>query len=301
MQSTKGSTLQFFFLVLFIHGDVNGGFHPRSLDRQFLEALSLSIAGTSQTITILPPALLLRELHNIRQHITGQELDLPFHVSTDTIHYFYKIASTRSRIMDNQLIVSMSIPLVGLQHFDLIKSTSFPRLLSNGLYSFIIPDHEYIAIDIYRERYLTLSHQELENCYDLRHDILKPELICMQSSPILQVTSSRDDCSITLLTQQQEINNCNIRVSNITAEIWLKLRQDNSWIYTFPQQQVLYIRCNNLPTVEKVMNGTGIIKMKEDCQIKTNAVLLEAHTIFNSEIFPQIKPPLSTYHHRTLS
>lgn len=261
--------------------------------RQFLEALALGSNRHTQAPIVLPPALLLRELNNIKAHITGQDLDLPLPISKDTIPNFYQIASTTSRILNGQLLISMSIPIVSLQEYELIKLTSFPHKIPNGLYSFILPAHEYIAIDSFREKFITLSNQELENCHDLRYNTARPEIICMQSSPIIQVSPNRDDCSITLLTKNHQINNCDIRISNITSEVFLKLRQQNSWIYVFPQQQGIYIRCNNLPTLERVIEGTGIITIKPDCQIKTNEILIQGHTIYNSEVYQEMRPTIT--------
>lgn len=277
-------------LLLFTVLTLNS-FHDKQ--KQFLEALALGNNPRSQTPIILPPALLIRELANIQNHITGRNLDLPLTVDKDTIQYFYQITTTRTRIIDDQLIISMSIPLVGLQEYELLKLTSFPQTLKNGLYSFIIPDHEYIAIDSFRETFITFSNKELENCHDLRYRSTTPELICMQSSPVMQTSSGRDDCGITLLSPTPKDNKCNIRVTNITSEIFLKLRQPNSWIYNFPQQQVVYIRCSNLPTMEKIIQGTGILKIKQDCQIKTNNILIQGHTVFNSEVYPEIRPTVT--------
>lgn len=212
--------------------------------------------------------MLMRELNNIKHHIAIKELLLPLPVNKDTVQIYYQMATTRSRILNDQLLISMSIPLVGLTEYELIKITSFPHKIPNGLYSFILPEHEYIAIDSYRENFISLSNQELENCIDLRYHSSHPELICMQSSPVVKISPDRDDCSITLLTQNQQTPNCDIRVSNISSEIWLKLRQKNSYIYVFPRQEVIYIRCDKLPTMEQTLEGTGIIKIRQDCHIK---------------------------------
>lgn len=53
----------------------------------------------------------------------------------------------------------MSIPLVEIDKFELIKVTSFPHRLPNGIYSFILPEYEYIAIDKFREKFVALTTQ----------------------------------------------------------------------------------------------------------------------------------------------
>lgn len=230
-------------LLMFISLKLTSFHHKQ---QEFLKALSLGSKQDSQTPILLPPAMLIRELNNIKYHVAERELLLPLPVNKETIPIYYKIASTRSRILDNQFLISMSIPLVGLLDYELIKLTSFPQKTPNGLYQFILPEHEYVAIDTFRENYISFSNQELENCHDLREYSSQPEIICIQSSPTIRITSNRDDCGITLLTQNQQTANCNIRVSNISSEVFLKLRQPNSWLYVFPQQRIIFIRCDNL-------------------------------------------------------
>lgn len=152
---------------------------------------------------------------------------------------------------------------MGTEKYDLIKVTSFPNKLENVLYNFIVPAYEFLGMDSFRERYISFSITELESCYDLRHSSPHQELICMQSSPIFEVAASRDDCGVTLLTKETTTK-CDQRFSNISSELWIQLRTENSWIGIFPRQQTLYIRCNDLPTMKKVVNGTGIIKLQQD-------------------------------------
>lgn len=277
-------------LLMFISLSITS-FHNKQ--KQFLEAIAFGSKISSATPIIIPPATFMEELTLIQQKITGFELPLP--VDKEHIVHYYQIASTRSRIIKDQLLVSMSIPLVGLQQYDLIKLTSFPNKLPNGLHSFIVPVHEYIAIDSFRETYISLSNEELTNCHDLRDISNQAELICMQSSPIFKISSSRDDCGITLLANANKPVNCDVRVSNITNEVFIKLRKPNSWISVFPQKQVLYIRCSNLPTIEKIVEGAGIITIKQDCQIKTDEILLKAQNVYFSEIYAEVKPMIS-YH-----
>lgn len=266
-------------------------FHDKQ--KQFLEALSLGPKGPSHTPIILPPALFMHELEKIREIISGKELDLPLPINKDTIAYFYQISTTRSRILGDQLLVSMSIPIVGLHEFELLKVTSFPHKLHNELYNFILPAHEYIAIDNFREKFISFSNQELENCHDLRQQSSKAELICLQLSPTIDITSSRDDCAITILTKNSQPQNCDIRISNMTSEVWLKLRQPNAWLTVFPKRQLIYIRCNNLPTVEKLIEGSGIFTIQPDCQIKTNHILIQGHNTYQSELYPEVRPLLT--------
>ncbi len=266
-------------------------FHNRQ--KQFLEAITFGSSSVAATPILLPPALFIEELLFIQNKISGEALRLPLQVTRENIANYYQMAFTRSRIVNDQLLVSMAIPLLATQQYELIRITSFPHLLQNGLYNFIIPTHEYIAMDAFRQTYISLTNTELQNCIDLRHQSENAELICMQSSPIFKVATTKDDCAVTLLSDPDSPTKCDIRVSNITQQTYIRLRQPNSWIGVFPEQQTLYIRCKNIPTFEEVVVGAGIITIKQDCQIKSNEILLQAQTNYFTEIYERISPPVN--------
>jgi len=75
-------------------------FHDKQ--RTILEALSLAIESHWSTPIILPPGMLLYELQQIKTKISGKNLDLLLPVSKDSMSYYYQLAETRSRILNNQ-------------------------------------------------------------------------------------------------------------------------------------------------------------------------------------------------------
>lgn len=275
-------------LVIFISLSLES-YHNKQ--RQFLEAITFGSTSVAATPIILPPALFIDELTFVQTQISGTNLALPLPITKDFIATYYQMASTRSRIINDQLLVSMSIPLIDLTPYQLIKVTSLPSQLASDLYQFIIPEHEYIAVDEFHETFVSLTNKELENCHDLRGQSQDFTIICMQNSPTFHITPSRDDCSITLLTNSNTTKHCDTRVSTIKSEMYIKLRQPNTWIAVFPRPQILYIRCSNQPTFEEQVQGIGIISIKQDCQLKTNQILITAQNNYFSEVYQQITPP----------
>lgn len=266
-------------------------YHNRQ--KQFLEAITFGSSSVAATPIILPPATFMDELEFIRNKISGQALRLPLQITRENVATYYQMACTRSRIINDQLIVSMlsmSIPLLSTQQYELIRITSFPHKLSNGLYNFIIPSHEYVAMDAFRRHYISLTNEELQNCIDLRHASEKNELLCMQSSPIFEISPTTNDCTITLMTDENSATKCDIRVSNFTSQFWIRLRQPNQWIGVFPHKQTLYIRCKDTPTFEQVVEGAGIVSMKQDCQIKSGQILIQAQTNYYTETYQRLQP-----------
>lgn len=137
---------------------------------------------------------------------------------------------------------------------------------------------------------MSFTNQELTNCHDVRISDKESLLTCMGLTPIMDIKKDRDDCEITLLTKEIVSQHCNVRISNITSELWLKLRQPNSWIYVFPLRQMVYIGCIGHPVIEQILEGTGILSIHEDCNLKTDKILIQAYKVYQHEIMLEVTP-----------
>lgn len=256
---------------------------------KFLEALSLGTKGGNSPI-IIPPNVFYRELSAIRNALSGRAIDLPLTLSKETLPLFYQIASPRSSLRNNQLIIVLTIPLTDMEQYNLYKVTSFPFHMHDNIYQFIVPTHEYIAISRYSQRYVAFTNQELANCHSTFLPTNQSILTCMELKPIMDVSPSRDDCEITLLTKDLISQNCDIRVANVTSEIWIKIREHNSWIYVLPSNTMVRIDCLGSDIQNLLINGTGILSIHEDCNIKTDNILIQAFKIYQNEILLEAIP-----------
>lgn len=256
--------------------------------RKFLEALSIGTHNQRHAPMILTQQILMHELKIIKDKINGQELDLPLTIDKDTINYFYQMADTKSTIVNTQLIVVMSIPIMNTKQYDLMKLTSFPHALQNNIFNFILPNPEYIAIDTLREKYISLTQIELDNCHHLSPYSSQSDILCLELSPIMSTRD--DDCTTNLVLQNKYPDMCDIRVTKITSETWIKLQTVNSYIAIFPEPQTLHIKCQNVPTITRILEGTGIISFDDDCHIKTQNVLIQAHRNYSSKLYSQLQP-----------
>lgn len=256
---------------------------------KFLQALSLGTKGGNSP-AIIPPAIFYKELNAIRGALSGKSVDLPIALSRETLPLFYQIASPRSTLLHNQLIIALTIPLTDMELYNLYKVTSFPNRINDDLFQFIIPTHEYVALSRYSQRYVSFTNQELANCHNTYLPNNQTLLTCMEISPIMDITVNRDDCEITLLTKDVVSQNCDIRISNISSELWIKLRTPNAWIYVLPKTTMVRIDCEGNDIHNMLMNGTGILTIHEDCNIKTDNILIQAFKVYQHEILTEAQP-----------
>lgn len=257
--------------------------------QQFLRALAFG--GKNDNVALLiPPRILAEELRKISTLISGKSVTIPAPINEATMPLYYQIGTARSRIIHNQLILSYAIPLADIKEFYLSKVTSFPHKLDNGLYNFIIPNHDFIAVDAYRQKFIAFTNSEISNCHDYQLNTNISTLLCKLLTPILDISPTRDDCEITLLTKEIASNNCDNRVTNITMELWIKLREPNAWIYIFPQKEVVYITCTGFPQKTELIQGTGILTFSENCEVKSGKILVQAYKVYRTELYPPIIP-----------
>lgn len=248
----------------------------REKQRYFFEAITTK----SKSFQLIPPRIFFNELERISLSVVSQGLVLPISLTRGNLLKFYQITTTEGRIIDNNLIVRFSIPLVESKKFILYKATSAPRRnVSDEAFNFIVPRNEYIAYDGFDEKFATLTLDEIKNC----HRIHSKHFVCKQTFPIMSAHNN-GGCEINLLRNRNISSNCDLRTANLTEEIWVQLQQPNTYLYTLPKSVSITILCSHSRTSLQ-LHGTGVIAIAQRCRIKTDHVEIVAFQTMESKIF----------------
>lgn len=245
--------------------------------KQFLDIVSVG-HKSSNNPTLLPPKMFMEELKRIKQIISAEDLELPLELTQHNLASFYKLSVPETIILDNQLIISITVPLVNRKQFSLFKPASIPYNVGNSLFGFISPTHDFIAIDPVFEKYVYISNDELSACYHVNNNYL----VCKASNPIMNADSS-NICEIELLRLSNITRLCNIRIANLTQELWIKLHKPNSWVFVFPIPTQIFITCGNVVKTQ-IVNQVGTIEINPMCQIKTDNVMIYGHRVRENNI-----------------
>lgn len=248
-----------------------------------MHAISIGETGANDPI-LIPPQLFMQELLKIRSIVLPQDLDLPIEINRSTLTSYYQLATPQVRIIQNQLIICFTIPLVTKENFMLFKITSVPKNIYGNFYNFIIPKYEFVALDKFKKHFVSLSNNELDNC----HHVNDKGLICKQIIPVMTTYNTRN-CEIKLLKNDDDLGDCDIRIANITNEIWIKLRQPNAWIYTIPQEDTIHISCNN-EVIDLKVNGTGKLIISARCEVNTKHILIKGFHISKTDVYKNLIP-----------
>lgn len=245
------------------------------------------ITTKSKSFQLIPPKIFLNELLRVETLIRLQGLRLPLPLTVENLSKFYQITTAEGRIVENNLVVRFSVPLVQTRQYTLFKVISAPhRNESDSTFKFIVPRHEYIAIDKTNETFITLKRDELKSC----HQIDRTNLVCKQTFPILNANNSRT-CEINVLRNLNRSMDCDYRVKNLTEEIWVTLQQPNTYLYTLPKAELVSIDCPHAQT-KLNLEGTGVITLTSKCRIKTDRVEFVAYQTIKSEFArkPSLQP-----------
>lgn len=261
-------------------------FHMKQ--RQFLDAVAITQKNPSNP-NLIPPKILYNALDELKNALSTRGLELPIPLSRKTLSQFYKIATPETAIINNTIIITFSIPLISSNHYTLYKTTSLPYRIKGNLFSYIIPNHEYVALDKFKEKYVAITEDEIDQCFQIDSN----KLICKQTFPILTAVSTKT-CEVNLLRRENISNECDIRIANLTSELWIRLRQPNKYIYVFPHEELMIVKCDE-KTMDKHYSDVGIISYGEDCQIKNKNVEIQALKTITTEKIINYTPNITTY------
>lgn len=251
-----------------------------------------TITTKSRNFQLIPPKMFMNELERVEKAVKSQGLHLPLALTTENLPKFYQMASTEGRIVDNHLVLRISVPLVEMRNFVLYKVISVPRRNENNAtdgndetFSYVMPRNEYIALDAANEQFVTLNLEDVRNC----HRIDEKNLICKQTFPIMAIQNNLA-CEINLLRNTNNTNTCDFRaMPKLTDEIWVKLQRPNTYLYSLPMEQTVSIVCPNSRT-KLQLKDTGIIQLASKCRIKTEHVEIVAFQTIETRKLHRLTP-----------
>lgn len=248
----------------------------REKQRYFFEAITTK----SKSFQLIPPRMFLSELERVSLRVARDGLFLPMALTGENLAKFYQITTTEGRIVDNNLVVRFSIPLVENKKFTLYKATSAPRRNdTSDEFNFIVPQNKYIGVDNYKENFVTLTLEELKNC----HRIANNNLVCKQTFPVL-TANNNIGCEINLLRDTKMTSTCDFRTETLIEEIWTQLQSPNTYLYTLPKEQTVVVTCPTSRTTI-TLQETGVISVAYRCRIKTDRMEIVAFQSIESKLF----------------
>lgn len=253
-----------------------------SQQKQYLNIMSLVGKKNAHLPTILSSDTLLSELYNIRNIVGEEGLDFPQKITSKNVQFLFQLSSPEISLFDDQIFLTFRLPLISKlssNRFTLFKVTSSLYNVKDNLYSFVVPNHDFVAIDDSKEHYTSLTVDDLNMCSQISNIT---SIICKQTLLMSTLTSS--ECEISVLHKRLiggiESIDCNRRYVRNNAEIFVKVLKPNSWLVTMPNRTKVRYMCEGKPTQELFIHFNGLLTIDSNCKFATDHVVLTGHNTY---------------------
>lgn len=252
-----------------------------SKQRQYLSILANVGTNDAQMANILASDILMSELNNIRSIVSEKGLDFPMKLTSTNVRFLLLHSAPEVTLLDDQIFITFQLPLISRlsgNHFTLLKVTSSLHKLQDNLYSFIVPNHEFIAIDAHKERYTALTVDNLNNCLRISDS---NAIICEEPAAMMPTLTS-SECEIMTLNKRDSSvdkpNDCRRRYMRTDKEILIEVLRPNSWLVTMPNTTKIRYMCDGMATQEYFTQINGLLTIDPNCKFATDNVLIAGHS-----------------------
>ena len=266
---------------------------------QYLQAVASYALTVHNDIQTIITALLFAKRNTIHPKIISpktilSELILSTKHLPNHLHYPYTLLEQNTEgIMDlsnikvfrvNQLLIFIiSNPLTVDEVFDLYKMIPFPSKLQDNQFVYVKPKDNFLVINEYRVSFTFLSN--INKCKPVH-----PELyVCQIDKPLINRLKNKV-CEVELLVETKSLpKNCDLRIIDLTTEIWEKIHYFNTWIYVVPKPTELKITCPE--TIKEIpLENTGVVTLNSECHAFTPSIQLFPNQVEFHEEFHSIIP-----------
>ncbi len=257
-----------------------------SKQKQYLPLVGMK---NVQILSLISSDTLFSELNNIRNVVIEKGLGFPMKITSENVHFLFQMSSPEIAFYRDQVFVTFKLPLISKHpgnYYSLIKVTSALTSIIENVYGYVAPNHEFLAIDAHKEKYITLTVDDLNDC---RQMINTTSMICRQTSIAMQASTS-SDIEINIFLDQKNERKDQVflgeRYIRNDAPIFIKVLKPNSWLVTMPQVRNVRYMCDGKYTQESLVQINGLLTIGNNCKFSTGNVVLVGHNILrNSLIF----------------
>lgn len=173
----------------------------------------------------------------------------------------YKISKFTYELYKQQLLLTLHVPLVSRNEFELYGINSVPVYEEVAdtmkISAFIQPKTDYLIISSNRQLYSPIDKDQLEQC-----KFMNKIYICTPSI-VFYDSNIQSSCEADLLMRKAtaSLSNCDIRISKNLNNFWQPLKGNNGWLYSLPAPTLIDI-IHGSSTQYITLNGFGILNLQ---------------------------------------
>lgn len=215
-------------------------------------------------IHILSPDQLKDELSIISSHLS-KEISLPIDDIHSGVSKLYHLLRVKVKVTKQYLLFEIKIPLLTRESYDIYKIIPIPQLVNNNMIN-IIPISDYIAMNIQKDSYLSMTETDVQSCL---HSDLTTKL-CELRGPIYHLQTDQNLC-----IKNDSTNRCQT-IINMCKNSWNALETANTYMFYCCEQCTFRLMCGSQITTERVSKA-GIVSIGDNCVLKGDSFMIHSH------------------------
>ncbi|GAB0089833.1 hypothetical protein DMENIID0001_044500 [Sergentomyia squamirostris] len=179
-------------------------------------------------------------------------------------------------VSQDEILIHVYYSVVEAITYELIHIISIPQHIANNTFAIQPIKTPLLGVNFHSERYFTLSQEELDKCGKIQESIYS-----CQPDMIFEIPK-KPSCLIDQIFNKPETDPCPIEKVNVKQTIWKKLNSENSWLFLTEKITPIAVICGGFRE-EIAINGSGILRIRKNCFVKTNEVILTTSSIIKTK------------------
>lgn len=228
-------------------------------------------------VHLLPPEQLKEHLSFVSKHVPT---DLTLPDVRDNFIYIYKLLRGQVRLTRNYLIMEIKIPLMAHDKYELDRVVTLPHYQGKSVLNTYAAT-EYVAFNVMKGLIIPLNPEDISSCL-IPND---QQMFCKVNHPQYNMQVSNSICNINLKTNKG-VTYCNTERTADCSDKWVKLHDDDTWLYACCKECLVRIICPGAMTSKRLL-GNGLIKLHQGCVVKGDDFTIYAHDELNSRLIVQ--------------
>lgn len=235
---------------------------------------TLAEAKAGKIPEIIDEEQLNRDIEKIHNGLSEDQA-LPIDFKKEEAIKIFKYATTKATKYKTRIMIEITIPITSREKYNLYKAVGVPFKVNKFT---LIPklQSKYFLLNEDETKFITISGRDLENGLPINENeiIYKPTAIVRMDREnicewkILSETSTEETLKICEIRQ--------IPDGNYVFEI----NQNDIYFISVNGEMKYSMTCGDQPTIRETINKNTILKVKQNCAIKTKNFLIQPHNTY---------------------
>lgn len=227
---------------------------------------------SGQLVELIPENDLYDNLLHIQNNLKNTQT-LPLDLQLDNSIQITKSATVSGAIYDKKIFIEIKFPIPENEIFKIYEIIPIPIKHGNRMVV-IEPRVEFLLLDQNETKYISMRKEEFS---DVKFDSIGQKIFSLSRN---EDTDFEKECEINLFKKPNKDviqSLCNFKYISFTNH-FDRINSDDTFYVTVVSSINAIIDCKNKQQESFVFNRSGILKIDQDCQVKTNGVYLRPKT-----------------------